>query len=769
MFAWAPHLWSGPRRLSCTLLPDFGVPLLASPDGNCPLRAHDRIVSIEVGGAFVPVSTLSELRRSLPADGAVRVEVVRDGAIFELQVPLVVEASWRRAGRFVAGAVIAGVLLALGILVFRGTHARAAAPLLVFHGSLATLLIILLSGRASYSLGVLQLVAAGLVPASLFHLALTFPHERKILSRWPVLVHVPYAAVAGLLALQMAPLVGSPRQGRLLDGFFLGSDLAAWGLLLAGCVSAHRTAWSAVDRLQTQILLRGFVVAPAAVAGFILVSHGDFSAGETARAGLAVLALPIPIAVAIARYQLFDLAPQVREAIVHLLQLCVVAALAALLWSVSELYLDGGLRLDDPLIAFAWAFVGLLFADPIRGFVRGLLDGWSPPRRRFLRRLAEEQVERLAELRPAEEQAAILCGAAALGLGARSAMLLVRTGTEWTVAGTSEQRMDVDPAAVEAAVVEEPGAAPVHLARLGDPAPGTPIARLRDAGVEVLVPLRWREQTLGCLLVGAARRGIPYGAEHLAFLRGLASRASVALQNDILVRDLVAAERFATLGRVSAGLAHEIGKPLGVLERLASRLPERLAEPDRAARDAAAIHSLACEMRATVQGLLGSAQRESQGPAEGADLPVETLLDRAVAEVSRIHGMERVVRRFDPELPDLPARAEPLVRVVVNLLDNALRASAPGQAVELRASADSRELSIEVIDRGRGMSAELLRRVQQPFFSTRALGSGSGLGLFVSRRILETLGGSLVLRSAPWAGTSARVSIPVSSDDRVSR
>ncbi len=768
VLAWAPHLWSGSRRLSCTLLPDLSVPLLASPDGSCPLRAHDRIVSVEVAGAFIPVVRHADLRRRLPASGAVWLEVERGGARLQRQVPLVSEAPWRRAGRFVAGSVIAGVLLTLGILVFSGSTARAAVPLLIFHGSLAALLAILLSGRASFALGVAQLVAAGLVPASLFHLALTFPHERRVLRRLPQIVYLPYVACAGVVALQLAPFVGSSRQGLLLDGIFLGGDLAGWALLVASCVIARGQAASPVDRLQTDVLLRGFVAAPAAVAGLTLLTSGDRSASETARAGLAVLALPIPIAVAIARYQLFDLGREVRERIVHLLQLCVVAALIAVLWSASELYLDGGVRLDDPLIAFAWAFVGLLLSDPIRNLVRGLLDGWSPPRRRFLRRLAEEQIERLAELRPAEEQAAILCGAAALGLGARSAMLFARTGREWAVAGASEERMDVAPALVEAAVAGHPGSAPVHLARLADPAPNTPLAGLRDAGVEVLVPLRWGAQTLGCLVIGSARRNIPYGVEHLAFLRGIAARASVALQNDILVRDLVASERFATLGRVAAGLAHEIGKPLGVLDRLAQRLPERLGEPERAMRDAAAIHSLASEMHATVQGLLGAVQRESQGPAEGAPLPTETLLERAVTEVSRIHGAERVVRRFDPELPDLPARAEPLVRVVVNLLDNALRASPSGQVVELRASADSRELRIEVVDRGRGMSADLLRRAQQPFFSTRSLGSGSGLGLFVSRSILETLGGSLVLRSAPWSGTSALVSVPLAADDALS-
>ena len=144
---------------------------------------------------------------------------------------------------------------------------------------------------------------------------------------------------------------------------------------------------------------------------------------------------------------------------------------------------------------------------------------------------------------------------------------------------------------------------------------------------------------------------------------------------------------------------------------------------------------------------------------------IHILVERAIAEVSRIHGPSRVARRLDPSLPAVGPELEPLVRVLVNLLDNAIRASAPDQVVELRATADERELRLEIVDLGSGMSAELLRRVQHPFVSTRPPGSGTGLGLFLCRRILDALGGRLELRSWPGAGTRALVVVPLASDD----
>lgn len=762
LLAWAPQLRSTPRRLVCTALPNLLIPVLASPDGSCPLWAYDRIRAVERDGTRIELDSLDQLQRSLPpAGGLVRLEVERDRRAHWQGVPVVTETPWRQAGRFTAAAVVAGILLATGLLVFWNSSSRAAAPFLVFYASVSALLVTVLSGRASPGLMVAQLAATGAIPASLVHLALTFPRERELLRRRSSVIVWPYATVAGLVTLQLASLGGFPSAWRFLDHALLAAGLAAWIALILGCVLALRESLSPLERARARVLLRGVVLVPAALMGLSLLVPNALPGGAAARAGLGVIVLPLPIGYAIARYQLFDLGRDVREAIVYLLQLTAAAALISLVLTMGGRFFELAMPVDDPMIVFACAFLGLLVTDPIRSVLRGLLDGWSPPRRTFLRQLAEEQTERLAELRPAEEQAEILCGAALLGLDARGATLFIRTPNGWTLASASGEASTVDPSLAEAAASGEPGNGPVHLARLEVVPEGSALGALQRAGVEVMVPVHCGDATIGCLLVGPSRSQVPYGTEHLAFLRGITSRAAVALQNCFLLQDLVAAERFGTLGRVAAGLAHEIGKPLGVLERLSQRLPERLDDPDRVVRDAATITSLAAEMRVTVQSLLGAARLEAARPAEGGRIRVEALVERAVAEVSRLHGPGRVARRLDPHLPELPASGEALVRVLVNLLDNGLRASAPDQVVELRATADEHELHLEIVDRGSGMSTDLLRRVQQPFFSTRAPGSGTGLGLFLSRRILGTLGGSLTLRSTPGAGTRALVSLPL--------
>lgn len=762
LLAWAPQLESTPRRLACTLLPNGVVPVLASPDGSCPLWAYDRVRAAEEGGATREVRTLRDLDAAVSqAGGSLRVQVERSGERLWQSVPVVVETRGRQFGRFVAATVVGGILLAMGLLVYWNSTARAATPFLVFYTGVSALLVGVLSGRASPALLVAQLVATGAIPASIVHLALTFPRERDLVTRMPRAVAWPYVVAAALVLLQLAAFRTSPELWRALDRVLLVAVGGAWSVLVAGCVLALRESGAPIEHARARVLLRGVVLVPAVLVGLSLLLPNALPAGAAWRAGLGVMALPLPIGYAIARYQLFDLGRDVREAIVYLLQLVAASAVIAALWTVGIRIFDVGLPVDDPMVVFAWVFLGLLVADPLRGVLRGLLDGLGPPRRTFLRQLAEEQAERLAELRPPEEQAEILCGAALLGLGARGATLFLRSGDVWGVASASGEASGVDAAEAGAAALAVGPHGVLHLARLEEIGPGSPLATLQRAGVEVLAPVRCGGTTLGCLLVGASRSGVPYGSEHLAFLRGVTTRAAVALQNGALLQDLVAAERFATLGRVAAGLAHEIGKPLGVMERLAQRLPARLHDAIRVQRDAGTIASLAAEMRVTVQGLLGAARREAEAREEDGHLRTEELLERAIAEVSRLHGPGRVARRVAPVLPDLSRGAEPLLRVLVNLLDNGLRASAADQVVELRAEADAEALHLEVMDRGIGMSADLLRRAQQPFFSTREPGAGTGLGLFVSRRILHSIGGSLAIRSVPGVGTRAHVRLPL--------
>jgi signal transduction histidine kinase len=126
------------------------------------------------------------------------------------------------------------------------------------------------------------------------------------------------------------------------------------------------------------------------------------------------------------------------------------------------------------------------------------------------------------------------------------------------------------------------------------------------------------------------------------------------------------------------------------------------------------------------------------------------------------HGRgSRVAVRLEPGLPRLRAGGDELVRVLANLVDNALHASAPADVVSVSAVAERGWLRLEVSDRGCGMEAHVAARAFEPFFSTRRRGGGSGLGLAVCRDLVAGLGGAIDLDSSPGAGTRVRVALPL--------
>jgi two-component system sensor histidine kinase RegB len=94
------------------------------------------------------------------------------------------------------------------------------------------------------------------------------------------------------------------------------------------------------------------------------------------------------------------------------------------------------------------------------------------------------------------------------------------------------------------------------------------------------------------------------------------------------------------------------------------------------------------------------------------------------------------------------------------LLKNAIQASPSGVGVRLWMGADDGKVRVAVIDQGRGMPSEVLQRAGEPFFTTKVPGEGMGLGLFLTRTLVEQLGGEFTMASRPGVGTEARIELP---------
>src|SRR2546428_4561633 len=244
-----------------------------------------------------------------------------------------------------------------------------------------------------------------------------------------------------------------------------------------------------------------------------------------------------------------------------------------------------------------------------------------------------------------------------------------------------------------------------------------------------------------------------------------------------LQAQLVFSERMASMGTLSGGLAHEINNPLASVLANLDLLRQELAKtlPDAAnTRDlleaVAEAHRGADRVAKIVRGLkvFSRGLDERRRPLDVAQVADQVLHLLANELRHRAH----VVRDFQPA-PQVEASEAHLGQVLVNLILNAAQSIPEGEADgnEVRVSVrtgQGGDLVLEVRDSGAGMPPEVLARVFDPFFTTRPVGSGSGLGLSICHGIVTSLGGHIEAESTPARGSAFRVTLPAGAGQKIS-
>jgi len=315
------------------------------------------------------------------------------------------------------------------------------------------------------------------------------------------------------------------------------------------------------------------------------------------------------------------------------------------------------------------------------------------------------------------------------------------------------------------------------------------------------VPISVRGECLGVLEFFSR---VPRSADQglLEMMTNLGSQIGQFIERHQMHARVVQSEKLASLGMLSAGVAHEINNPLAyiannlaVLERdigslltlvatyekaddlLASSRPELLGEINRLNEECDFLY-----IKENLDKILGSTR---QGVKRVADI-VHNLrgfarLDRAAIDQIDIHeavssALEMIRGRLQHrhisvveqkgELPLVSASPVQINQVFLNLLVNAMQAiEATHQEngrIVIRTQCNSKDVIIEIADNGCGIPAEVLPQIFDPFFTTKSVGDGTGLGLSITHGIVQDHGGRMEVESTPGRGTCFRVILPVS-------
>ncbi len=230
------------------------------------------------------------------------------------------------------------------------------------------------------------------------------------------------------------------------------------------------------------------------------------------------------------------------------------------------------------------------------------------------------------------------------------------------------------------------------------------------------------------------------------------------------------ANKMASIGRLAAGIAHEINNPLAIIAEKAGLIKDLFQIQGRYQNDPRLLSLVDSIMNSVNR--CATITRRLLRFSRNNDAQLEPLgIGEVVEEVLGFLSKEAEYRGLNIEV-DIPDQVPPIVtsrsrlqQILLNIINNAFAAVPNCGNIAIRARAtDSREVEIKISDNGSGIPAENLNRIFEPFFSTKTDRGGTGLGLSITYNLVQELGGSIQVESTPGKGTTFTICLPEKTD-----
>ena len=244
----------------------------------------------------------------------------------------------------------------------------------------------------------------------------------------------------------------------------------------------------------------------------------------------------------------------------------------------------------------------------------------------------------------------------------------------------------------------------------------------------------------------------------------LVERREAADDRSRLQDQLRHADRLATIGQLSAGVAHELNEPLGNILAFAQLAAKEPGVPDQVARDLEKIVTTSLHAREIIKKLMLFAR---QKPPRKTQVSLNAVIEEGLYFLESRCAKEGVAveRRLATGLPEIVADPSQLNQVLVNLVVNAIQAMPEGGTLTIATRPSDSYVVLTVEDTGAGMDQEVQSRIFTPFFTTKDIHEGTGLGLPVVHGIVSSHGGTIGVDSTPGQGTRFEIRLPVRNAD----
>lgn len=316
--------------------------------------------------------------------------------------------------------------------------------------------------------------------------------------------------------------------------------------------------------------------------------------------------------------------------------------------------------------------------------------------------------------------------------------------------------------------------------------------QMRFLNASLIVPGFLDEKLIGILILGDKRSGKMYTLEDLNTFSLLANQAALAIENALLYeniegqvrqrteeliqvqKQLVQAEKLATVGTLAGGVAHEINNPLTAILTNAQMLLAGADTLDADTKESLQLIEEATQRcRTIVQKLMTYAKK----PLESAEVSGANML-KVVKKVITflIYQLEQenvkiVIKAKEDNYPVM-GNSNELEQVITNLVLNArdaIKSAKKSGSVQIALAQDDEWVKLQIKDDGRGIPKEILSRVFDPFFTTKEIGKGLGLGLSICHSIVERYNGLITVQSEENKGSVFMVQLPKAKVESISK